>query len=49
MKTETLPIAIFLSFAKADVYQAVVVILILLGLAVFVLLAFRCITRRILL
>jgi molybdate transport system permease protein len=49
MKTETLPIAIFLSFAKADVYQALVIILILLGVAVFVLLAFRCITKRILL
>lgn len=49
MKTETLPIAIFLSFAKADVYQALAVILILLGLGVVVLLAFRCIIRRILL
>ncbi len=41
MKTETLPIAIFLSFAKADVQQAIIVILILLSLAIAVLLLIR--------
>ncbi len=41
MKTETLPIAIFLSFAKADVQQAMIIILILLSIAVGVLLLIR--------
>ncbi len=46
MKTETLPVAIFLSFARADVQQAMIVILILLLLSVMVLLVVRRVTKE---
>jgi molybdate transport system permease protein len=45
-KTETLPVAIFLSFAKADVQQALVVVLCLLAIALLVLLVIRKLGRR---
>jgi len=41
MKTETLPIAIYLSFAGADVEKAVAVIFVLVGIAGAALLAMR--------
>ena len=46
MKTETLPIAIFLSLATADVGQAIAVIFILIIIAVIALLVMRKITGR---
>ncbi|MFQ6085575.1 MAG: ABC transporter permease [Candidatus Bathyarchaeia archaeon] len=46
MKTETLPIAIFLSLATADVAKATAVILILLGVAVVVLIATQRVMGR---
>jgi molybdate transport system permease protein len=46
MKTETLPIAIYLSFATADVEKAVAVIFVLVGLAGTALLALRWIGGR---
>ncbi len=49
MKTETLPIAIHLSFAKADVQQALIVVLILLALAAVVLYTVRKLTRKVIL
>ncbi|HEB29654.1 MAG TPA: ABC transporter permease subunit [Spirochaetes bacterium] len=46
MKTETLPVAIFLSLAGADVQRAMVIILILFFIAVLVLFAVRSIGKR---
>jgi len=46
MKTETLPIAIYLSFATADVKKAVAVILVLVGIGGSALLALRWIGGR---
>lgn len=46
MKTETLPIAIYLSFATADVEKAVAVIFVLIGIAGVALLALRWIGGR---
>jgi molybdate transport system permease protein len=46
MKTETLPIAIFLSLAQADVQGALVIILILFFIAVAVLFTVRLIGKR---
>ncbi|MDA3832411.1 MAG: ABC transporter permease [Spirochaetales bacterium] len=46
MKTETLPIAIFLSLATADVEKAIAVIFVLIIIAVAALLAIRRITGR---
>jgi len=46
MKTETLPIAIYLSIASADVDKAVAVILILIGMSVGSLIALRRLTGR---
>ena len=46
MKTETLPVAIFLSFARADVQQALVVVLTLLALSLAVLFLIRKLGRR---
>ncbi len=46
MKTETLPIAIYLSFATADVAKAAAVIIILVGIAVTVLLITQKIVGR---
>lgn len=46
MKTETLPIAIYLSFATADVEKAVAVILVLVGIAGAALLALRWVGGR---
>ncbi|WP_309491852.1 ABC transporter permease [Candidatus Hecatella orcuttiae] len=46
MKTETLPIAIYLSLATASVEKAAAVIFILIGLAVVTLLAFQKISGR---
>jgi len=41
MKTETLPIAIFLSFASGDVSKAIAVIFILIAIAIAALLIMR--------
>jgi molybdate transport system permease protein len=41
MKTETLPIAIYLSLSTADVNKAVAVILVLIGISLIVLLGIR--------
>jgi molybdate transport system permease protein len=46
MKTETLPIAIFLSLARADVQRALIIILILFFIAVLVLFTVRLIGKR---
>ena len=46
MKTETLPVAIFLSLAGADVQRALVIILILFFIAVLVLSAVRSLGKR---
>ena len=46
MKTETLPIAIFLSLASADVEKAIAVIFVLVIIAVTALLAMRKIIGR---
>lgn len=46
MKTETLPIAIFLSFATADVEKAVAVILVLVAIASAALLGVRLISSK---
>jgi len=46
MKTETLPIAIFLSLASADVEKAIAVIFVLIIIAVVALIAIRRITDR---
>lgn len=46
MKTETLPIAIFLSLAIADVEKAVVVILLLITIALVALIILRKVTNR---
>lgn len=46
MKTETLPVAIFLSLAGADVQKALLIILILFFIAVLVLLAARLVGKR---
>jgi molybdate transport system permease protein len=46
MKTETLPVAIFLSLASADVEQAIAVIFLLVIIAVVALLVMRKITKR---
>ncbi|MCX7911623.1 MAG: ABC transporter permease [Dehalococcoidales bacterium] len=46
MKTETLPVAIFLSLASADVAKAVAVIFILIFIAVFALLVIRKLIGR---
>jgi len=37
MKTETMPVAIFLSFASADIYNAIILILISLFIGIAVL------------
>ena len=46
MKTETLPTAIFLSLASADVEKAIAVIFLLVIIAVIALLIMRKITKR---
>ena len=46
MKTETLPIAIYLSFATADVEKAVAVIFVLVAIAAAALLTLRWIGAR---
>ena len=46
MKTETLPVAIFLSLATADVEEAIAVIFVLIIIAVAALLIMRKITGR---
>jgi len=46
MKTETLPVSIFLSLASADVEKAMAVIFLLIIIAVIVLLIMRKITKR---
>jgi molybdate transport system permease protein len=46
MKTETLPIAIFLSLASADVEKAIAIIFVLIIIAVIALLFMRKITGR---
>jgi molybdate transport system permease protein len=46
MKTETLPVAIFLSLASADVEKAIAVIFLLVIIAVIALLIMRKITRK---
>ena len=46
MKTETLPVAIFLSLASADVEKAIAVIFLLVIIAVTALLIMRKITKR---
>jgi molybdate transport system permease protein len=46
MKTETLPTAIFLSLASADVEKAIAVIFVLILIAVFALLVIRKIIGR---
>jgi molybdate transport system permease protein len=46
MKTETLPVAIFLSLATADVEEAIAVIFVLIVIAVVALLLMRIITGR---
>lgn len=46
MKTETLPVAIFLNLATADVERAIAVILILIGLAATALVSLRLLSGR---
>jgi molybdate transport system permease protein len=45
-KTETMPIAIFMSLASADIPQAVILILILAGIGLSALYAVRFVGRR---
>jgi molybdate transport system permease protein len=46
MKTETLPIAIFLNFSTADIEKAVAVIFVLVAISVGVLFVLRKLTGR---